>query len=83
MLHGKHPIPRAKMAGMGGMLLHDYRGVDVKTVRKVAQDPLTEVRALMNEPHECVSGRGGSSGSESRFISLSADGAAFLLRRGL
>ncbi len=46
----KYPaIPWTNMAGMRDVLIHNYMGVDLKTVWKVIQERLPELKPLLEE----------------------------------
>jgi len=50
LIRQKHPdIPWSKMAGMRDVLIHDYMGVDLKTVWKVTQERLPELKPLLEK----------------------------------
>jgi uncharacterized protein with HEPN domain len=48
----KHPdIPWKNMAGMRDVLIHNYMGVDLKTVWKVIKERLPELKPLLEKIH--------------------------------
>jgi len=42
-------IPWSKMSGMRDVLIHDYMGIDLMTVWKVAQERLFEIKPLLED----------------------------------